>query len=370
MKRHQCARLFFAASCLWGALAGCNLIVGAGDYTVGDAGTDATGDAVVGEAGTDRTGDALAGDAGSDRAGEDVAVSHDGGGADSRAVQDAPGPDSSGQTDFQKLVSTCVLAVSCDPFFFATTISECITEDYLQSTPALSCLSNIRDCAGYYACRGTANATLQDCPAAGAAAKCDSTTNRAINCSGSAAGTVQNCAKLGGTCGTHADSTGTTVAECMVVPSCSETDGMSHCSGNALYTCSGGQGYGQDCSAIDATCATVGADTSCFFNAPACGAAGYACTGTTLGWCTSASQHFNFDCSKAGLACSLDDAGSGSCVASGAPPTCSETCGTDGKTITACVGGAPQAIDCSQYGVFTQCTTSTDSNGTVYGYCR
>jgi hypothetical protein len=361
----QSRRRAFAALALagaWGVLAGmagCNLIVGVGDYAVGDAATDATGDSVVVDGGT-------TGDAAIDATG-DVLV-HDSA-SDSRPSQDAPGSDAPGQTDFQKLVSACVLAVSCDPFFFATTVSECITEDYLQSTTALSCLSNIRDCAGYTACRGTANATLADCPATGAAAKCDTSGNRAINCSGQAVGTVRNCAKLGGTCGTHPDGSGGTMAECLLVASCSDTDTLSHCSGNALYTCVGGKGYGQDCGAIDATCATVGTDTSCFLNAPTCGAAGYACSGTALGWCTSGGQHFNFDCSRAMLSCSIDDAGIGGCVAPGAS-SCSESCGADGKTITACIGGTPHAIDCSQYGGFTQCTTATDSTGTLYAYCQ
>src|SRR5260221_5072958 len=335
-----------AAAC---ALAGCNLIVGVGDYVVGDAGTSTEGgnnivDGAVADAGTDSA------------TGADVAVvPREGGAADSRPTQDAPGAEASGQNDFQKLVSSCVLAVSCDPYFFATNISECITEDYLQSVSGLSCLSNIQDCAGYYACRGIGFASLADCPASGAAAKCDTGNNRAINCSGPGNGIVRNCAKLGGTCGTHPDGTGGTVADCVVVPSCSDTDGLAHCSGNSLYTCSGGRGYGQDCGPSDATCSTGSSGASCFLNAPSCSAAGWACTGAMLGWCTSLGQHFNCDCSRAALSCSIDDAGTGSCVAPN-PTTCSEACGVDGKTMTVCIGGAPRAVDCSQYSGFTQCT--------------
>src|SRR5258708_8130624 len=130
----------------------------------------------------------------------------------------------------------------------------------------------------------------------GAVAKCDAALNRAVNCNGQNDGTVRNCAKLGGTCGTYPDGKGGTAADCRVVPSCSDTDGLLHCSGNFLYQCFGGRGFGQDCGAIAATCATVGTDTTCFFHSPACGAAGYACSGNTLGWCPPAGRHFKFHC--------------------------------------------------------------------------
>ncbi|HLK41555.1 MAG TPA: hypothetical protein VKU41_32625 [Polyangiaceae bacterium] len=361
--------------------ASCNVIVGAGDYVVDAAAADGSG----AEASGDAAGSAAA-DGPDDRSTqESSSPSKDGGGPREAAAEasmvEASLPDApadapmmivvpeAGLTDVQQLVASCVYSVSCDPFFFATTISDCIAQDYLQATPALSCLATIDGCAAFTACRHVSYATLAECPGTGAAAHCDAATNRAINCLDQANGTVRDCAKLGGTCATYADSTGTMVADCMVVPSCTETDTLLHCSGDSVYQCINGSGFGEHCSATSSTCATVGGDTNCYLNAAACNAPGYACSGSTLDWCTSGGQRFTLDCARAGLSCETDDAGNGDCVSTTASPSCTDACAADGKTIVACVGGAAMNIDCTQYG-FTQCTTATDNSGTLYAYCQ
>jgi hypothetical protein len=274
--------------------------------------------------------------------------------------------------DFQKLVTTCLLAVSCDPFYFETTISQCITEDYLDAALAFSCLRNITSCADYTACRGNATASLQDCPNSATAAHCDAR-GRAVNCNGQADGFVLNCAQQGGTCATHLDSLGSTVAECVVVPTCTETDAMEHCQGGNLYTCIGGVGYGHACGA-NATCATVAGSVGCYFNEPACTTTGYSCNGNNVVWCTSGNQTFTFNCSRGGLTCALDNTGNGGCVAPGCSLStpCTESCGSDGHTLTLCIGNAPYKVDCATKG-FAGCAKTTDSTQTPpqdYAYCQ
>jgi hypothetical protein len=387
------------------ALAACGWIVGANDYAVGDAGSDATidsaGSPLPDDDGAADVGAVDSRDAPSDGAREarGVAIPDAGvtdgdadAGARGEGVTDAgaeaeaegAGRDAgdgsapvcgqglpTGLAAYQELVKTCVLAESCDGYFFPQSISECITQDYLHSTTAFTCLQSIATCADFTACYGYANPTATDCPTAQAGGTCDVTNNRAINCVGVGAGAVTDCAVLGGTCAI--DDAGAAIAGCVVVPSCSQLDGGTQCSGDAIYSCAGGRGFGIDCSAIHATCETVGGATSCYFDAPACTDAGYACAPDgTLTWCTSAAQSFTFRCPSAGLSCALDDAGTGHCVdpGCGVPTTCTESCGADGKTITVCVGGAPYTIDCTQYAGFTRCSQALNAARNVeYARC-
>jgi hypothetical protein len=335
--------------------AGCNFIVGVGDYTVFDAGSFSLADSAAGDA-----------------------ASNDGG------MTESAGPAVCGQglptsADFQQLVKTCLLTISCDPYFFQENISGCITHDYLESSSSFGCLKNLTSCTDFNNCWGEENATLADCPNTGAAASCDAN-NRAINCNDRASGAVRNCAKLGGTCATYTDPNNHQMAaDCLVNPTCSETDGADHCLGNSDYICVGGQGFGQNCSSINATCTNVNGSGGCFFANPGCSTPGYSCTnsGATLAWCSDANQAFDLGCARGGLSCAVDqDSGTGYCLAPGcdisAATSCSESCGTDGKTINVCVGGAPLAIDCTQYG-FTKCAQASDMSttpATVYAYCQ
>jgi hypothetical protein len=351
-----------------GASAGCNFIVGVGDYSVGDASVDTGSPSGDDSSGGDGPGlDTTAPDSGPPESGPPEA-----------------GPPVCGQglptgADFQALVKSCLFTVSCNPYFFSENISDCITHDYLESSPSFSCLKAIGTCAEFTACWGVANAALADCPNTGPAASCDAN-NRAITCTDQANGTVHDCAKLGGMCGTYVDPTSTMMtAGCLVNPTCTDTDSMDHCFGNNDYVCIGGKGYGQSCASINSTCTTVGGSSACFFANPACSSSGYSCTnnGNTLQWCSDAKQSFAFDCARAGLSCVADvDAGTGYCVAPGCTESnaanCTESCGADGKTLGLCVGGAPFPLDCTQYG-FAKCATAMDMSTTpptTYAYCQ
>jgi hypothetical protein len=349
-----------ALSALGGGLAaaGCNLVVGASDYAVGDAG----GAVDVGAAGAEA---ASGDDAGAPPAEAGPAV----------CGQGLPTSD-----DFQSLVKTCLFVVSCDPFFFDANISDCITHDYLESSPSFGCLKSVTTCAEFTSCWGTSIAALADCPNAGASATCDAN-NRAINCGDQAFGSVKDCRKLGGTCSTFMDPAAGPTAGCLVNPSCQDTDSLEHCLGNNDYICYGGKGFGESCGAINATCTTVNNSSGCYFQNDSCQATGtYSCTITngnsTLAWCSDGKQAFDFRCARAGLSCATDDAGAGNCVAPGctldSANSCTESCDADGKTIHVCIGGAPYAIDCTQYG-FSGCAKADDTSQTppvTYAFCQ
>ncbi len=399
-----------------GALANCNFLVGVGDYSVSAAGGgDETGgqpeaggglpeesgsgpeeagdtadeddanDAAVDvrtESPADAARDAADGGGQTDaRYAADVLVVSDDGGDAAKEANDASFEAAmpplcgqglpTGQSDFQKLVSTCVLAVSCDPEFFDVSISQCVSYDYLEATAALVCLSTIQDCAGFYGCTGRRYPTTTECPAGASSVTCDPLDNLAIDCN---AGIVKNCSKYGGTCGVYVDSTGSEAVGCEVLPTCTPGDGGDQCSGTDLYSCTAnGVGYGRDCTAVGATCQSVPVEgTSCYYDGPACTNAGAStCGGGALTTCTAENTELHFDCTRAAGSCTVDNTGTGYCLAPGCPvaSTCGESCGADHHTITVCVGGAPYTVDCAQYPPFTSCDHQLDSSGNPFAYC-
>jgi hypothetical protein len=353
------------------SLAGCGLVVGSGDYVVGAASDDG-GITPRSDASTPLR------DAGGSTENDSGGGIRDGGGI-TLGDAAAGGCGSTVPTtsmDFQKLVSTCVEAVNCDYGVFPVNVSQCISQNYLQATASVACLSASADtsgtCAGYYTCQGDRAALPSDCVGAPSGVNTGFCTgNVATTCTGDKyIGAVQNCDQLHGTCGTHDDGLGGTQADCEVVPSCSDQDSNYHCSGNLLYTCVGGAGFGKDCSAINATCMDPGdgSGASCYFNAPACTTPASSCNGTDINSCTTANQSFDYDCSRAGLTCQVDGTNT-ACVGAGCDPpsvsTCAEAC--NGVNATICIGGAPFTIDCTAYG-FTSCSFETESSGD-YAFC-
>jgi hypothetical protein len=369
---------------LGGALTGCGWVVGAGDYAVGDATTDSPGEEASSMPGDDSPADVFPGASHGETA--DAAIGIPDAPSDNDGSADADSGDSAGlacgevppasQASFNQIVRSCVLAISCSPDVFAFNASECINREEFLSSGQLSCLSTIADCNGFFECWGERISTLADCPATLPAVRCDVANNLAIDCSGMV---VVDCNRRGGTCATYVDSTGNTEAYCVVAPSCSETDGLNHCTvTNSFYTCNSGVGFGVNCTLFDGTCNTfTDAGASCYENGPACTQPGYACSNGVLTHCNPASyrQSTRVDCAAQGFSCSVsDDGGTGSCLAPGclnldACPI--ESCGPDGKTLTVCAGGAPYPVDCSSLGNgFTSCATLKSSSGVVYGYCQ
>ncbi len=257
---------------------------------------------------------------------------------------------------------------SCDPYYFEVDISTCITQNYLAEVATESCLQNITNCSEFYACRGVRYSTLSDCPV-GATAACDSTGTIAVDCTNNI---VTNCTTKGGTCGTYIDQdSGVPAVGCRVVSSCADKDGLQHCAGNVVYTCENGVGYGTDCTKENSNCDPT--SPSCWPDGTPCANSGstplYACVAGNLQVCDANGKQFTAPCQNAGLSCAVSGGGTiGNCVDPNCGSGCTTTCGADGKTLTACVGGAPYPIDCTQYG-FKNCATNTNDEGQLYGWC-
>jgi hypothetical protein len=369
--RRTAALVVGVAIVLGSMVSGCGLVVGAGDYVVGDAGGGGGNGDDSGQVNPGHDAGKI-GDSGS--APMDSGTPNDGGTLPeaSGAVCNAaggliPGSLPSG-SDFDKLVNTCVQAVNCDPSLFPANMSGCISNNYLQAIGSVACLSTSQDCNGYYGCQGDRVATVDECAGSVDVGFCNG--NIATTCTEyTDSSYVRNCDKLGGTCVVYdSDGFGDTVADCEVVPSCNQDDSSRHCSGNKIYTCENGVGYGKDCGAISATCIESGGDAACYFNASTCSTPGYTCDNGSVSWCTDQGQMFDYQCSRAGLSCETDDSGNAACIGAGcstSPTACAESCDSDGVTAHICIGGAPYAINCTDYG-FNSCETDSDDG---YVFC-
>jgi hypothetical protein len=332
-------------------VAGCNIIVGAGDYKVGK--LDGGGQ-------------------------QETSVATDAGcGSASLPVSSAT---------FQQVVRSCVLAISCDPFYFQTTISNCVTNDYLTSVPSPTnrCLSTITSCGDYAGCTSNAIPNKTQCPSTSTTAYCNDA-GLAVNCGAdpNAAPYAKNCPAGNEVCNTYDDEAGV-IADCLIPSDSTGTctaainnDGMNHCdTSNNEITCVNGMAYGRSCNGFNATCKEDPLNgTSCYFNGTKCPTPGYTCdtTANAVKWCTDGNVTFNFNCATSGLTCTDNPSNSSSnCVAPGCTiddfNTCVESCDADGHHGTVCIGGAPYRIDCSDpmYG-FRSCYDATTSTfGGIY----
>jgi hypothetical protein len=383
-------RLDWRACALFGGLAlvglsGCNLVVGAGDYVVekGDGASPADGSTQT-ESGTP-PGD----DAGDDSSSTppDSGTTPDGGtgeaGDGGVTPFDSGVPPTCGQTiptasaDFQALVTACVMAVNCDPEFFDVNISDCVTNDYLAaigvgSTAAL-CLSTITSCADYYTCVGERGTTVAECSGNVGSGSCSGTVAKTCFINSEFTGSLQNCAKLGGTCTVHTDAESDQLADCKVLATCTDSDENPHCSGTKLYTCYEGAGYGKDCANLGATCKNINGTPQCAFDETACSTQGTTCTGADATECSVANQSLDLKCGRAGGTC-VNDLSASACVAPGCQPpstnACMEACASDGVTANVCVGGQQIGIDCSSYGFTGGCDdTLSDPNEFNAAFC-
>jgi hypothetical protein len=365
------------------ALAACNFIVDSGDYSVGGSGADASVDTGM-QVDTGAQGDT--GTAVMDSSSDSLQPATDTG-----TPVDA-GPPVCGQglpttnAAFQTLVSSCAVALSCDPVDFPYTISQCITNDYLHSAAELLCLVGITNCNGLQTCWGFRATTPAECPTASTPSYCNDA-GVGINCAGSANPNItQDCKVLGGTCEVYLSDAGSGAgAGCKVLSSCAEPSDPTtqYCSSNDLYACVGGQGFGQSCGASQTCVEDPLNGTGCYFNASGCNYQGmdvFTCNGNTLDLCTEVNASgalFTYNCASAGLACVADSDGMGDpgCLAPGCTPddanNCAESC--TGTMATVCVGGAPYAFDCAAIGApgtFSSCQSTTDGTGQSYVYCQ
>jgi len=360
---------------------GCNLVVGSGDYVVG-LGDGGSGPPSNLDGSPTPAVDGVA--PGLDASSEpetstpvDAGATGDGGPASVCTPNGAlvPGGLPTGDPAFQKLVSACVLAVSCDPQYFEVTVSDCITNDHLHAYFQSDCLANITSCADYYACQGSRVATPTEC--AGAVAGGSDTGSCsggvATSCSSSGYGTVANCTALGGSCVVY-DTTdiGDESAGCQISSSCTDDDGFIHCATTSeVYSCEDTTtvtvGILHQTCPQGSTCTMNNGVTGCFTTGPSCSTPGSTCANDALTTCvsvTSGDQQYTNACSAAGLECITSVSGTGSCTAPGCDTSdCVEGC--DGSKLQTCIGGAPYEVDCTTLG-FDTCTSDPSSG---YNYC-
>jgi hypothetical protein len=343
-----------------GALAACGFMGSAETHSAGDSGVSAD------------TGGTLA-----DSGGEvDATEAGDSGAGDSRPTGDGACGSTLQTTspEFQQALTTCVLVQSCDPDQAKSSISNCVTTDYLQCFDQWACLTMITDCAGFKSCTGRSFPTSAQCPA-GRTPYCD-TNNIAVRCAPDGGGGVTDCSKVGGSCATYV-SGGVTLADCIVFYSCSQpTDGTEHCAGNALYTCISGQGFGVNCGLQGAVCDTGYNGTRCYAlasNPSSCNTEGSSCQGNVATLCNFNSES-GYDCSRAGLQCTpnADGIGTALCIAPDCTYddtlNCHESC--EGSVAEVCAGGARVSFDCSKLAGFTTCEAFHDTTGAVRARCR
>jgi hypothetical protein len=395
-------RVSSAAIGLWvglgASMAGCGLVVGAGDYVVGsahdggvtvqpDADTDVQQQMTPPDAsgpGPDATSQPDTSPPPPDDSGTDSGPAT----TDAAPMVGCPfdaGGLSTSAAAFQKLVNACVLAVTCDPLFFPVTVSECITTDYLNTHFATKCLAGITSCNDYYACQGARITTLSECLAASNSFTDTGSCNGAVAtfCFSDGNGYVSNCATLGGTCTvfhetTYTSSTPDTGAGCKILPSCSDpTDGSTHCSGSNAYTCIATDtttniAIATESCAAGSTCSTeTNGVTACLATTTACSDAGTSCAGDNLTTCESTSSglhQYTNACSAAGLTCTPSSGGTpASCTSPGCPTSgCTESC-LDSTHLQACLGGASIIVDCTALG-FNYCDTGSGTHST-YNFC-
>jgi hypothetical protein len=346
-----------------------------------------------------------AGDAGSK---SDVTTTGDDGGVDGSGGDDGGGDASCGQwylnlspdalTSLQSAVSVCVSATSCDPYYWFSSISDCVQNYYMNSisSPEFKCLTAqpVASCAAFQQCAGLALPQPSQCPGdGGPVAYCSD--GLAINCPQPTAiyGSVQQCNITSGDagCGTYLADNGdasTPVADCKLSGSCTETDGLLHCDtfNNAQYYCVNGVKYGSYCALTGGTCVedNDGGVTGCILpNGTSCANPGTStCTsGNVADLCNSPGNGpfgslggtglYALDCNVASLQCTSDHMGGADCLSPGCTlddyANCTESCGT-GSTGTICIGGAPYPIDCANYG-FGSCYQDINSNFNTVVYC-
>jgi hypothetical protein len=373
---------------LGAAATGCNLVVSSGDYVVGnvDGGSAASPDgsqppADGGEPGSDASDRPDGSAPGEGGVLPEGGSTGDGGPAAACGAGGVlvPGGLPTGDARFQQIVNACVLAVSCDPFFFDTTVSDCITRDYLDAVYPDGCLAGITSCAGYYGCTGTRIATTTECPESlvtdtGTCSASGVATSCTVNLDGTVFGSISNC---GASCTVYDEDAEDTASGCEITTGCDASgDPTLTCtSNNGLYVCEATEtdatiGLGSMCP-IGSTCQTSNGFTDCYYTQPTCTTPGSKCAGGDLITCATigtTNQQYTSSCSATGLECTPNADGTASCAAPGcANSGCTEQC--NGSQLELCIGGAPYPVDCTSPALgFDTCASGT-FNDLNYNYC-
>jgi hypothetical protein len=380
---------------LGAAATGCNLVVSSGDYVVGnvDGGSSTSPDGSQppvdgGEPGSDASdrpdGSAPPGEGG---VSPEAGPAGDGGPAAACGPGGVlvPGGLPTADPKFQQIVNACVLTVSCDPLFFDTTISDCVTRDYLDAVYPDGCLAGVTSCAGYYACTGTRITTTAECQQAatmgidvGTCSASGVATSCTVNLDGTVFGSISNC---GASCTVYDESdftdTGDTASGCEITTGCdaSGEPALTCTSNNGLYVCAATNtaatiGLGSTCP-VGSTCQTSNGFTDCYYTQPTCTTPGTRCAGGDLITCATigaTNQQYTTSCAATGLQCIPNTDGTASCAAPGcANSGCTEQC--NGSQLELCIGGAPYPVDCASTTLGFATCASGSFNNLDYNYC-
>ncbi len=347
-------------------VAGCNAIVGAGDYHIAE-------DASLADAPDVQLPEASL----LDRAASPDALTD----AEPDVVLESGPPCGTGlptsDPGFQGVVRGCVLAAGCDPDTVNYSVSDCITNNQLAGIPGTAALANAQTCSDVTNVTGRGYTTTA----------CQGLSN-GYHCAGAMllfcnnnVGSYQDCTKRGSsTCGTYSGGDAGVQAACVVQASCSG-EGVTACNGaNSLYTCHGGVGFGENCTSLNAACSAQ--DKTCYYKGDLCGlpdggGLGEACSGNIRQGCYAGTgvpnTLYRYDCGKVGLGCMPDAPNNRAhCLAPGCSAAqataCKETC-KDSTTATFCVGGAKLDVDCTKYDSFSKCGTFTTGSGSSVVQC-
>jgi hypothetical protein len=271
------------------------------------------------------------------------------------------------------VVQSCVLVSGCLPGTPPWTLSQCITDDLLVTYPGLSKMSTATTCEDVAASAGTGYLTSTECSGKSKGWWCNGTRATFCDPAEHGGGYYRDCAKIGGTCAEY-DKKGSHYAGCHVRSGCSDAADAIACTDNKVYECIASEGYGKDCSKVNAACGA--GDSDCFLvSAQGCSGAVAACTGGVAQECANGILR-QFRCSTSGLRCETGHTAGGEttgvCLAPGCTPadmnTCRESCEPGTTFANLCVGGAALRVNCASYG-FNACKTVTGESGGEYVVC-
>lgn len=254
-------------------------------------------------------------------------------------------------------VRTCLYDLSCNPLVPPVVLSDCINFGWFTS-----CNEGAQSCAEVEACTGVARETRDEvCEAGELGWKCDG--NVAIRCNESSSFSI-DCARFGATCDLFDSGEDLNIRPCALrtPASCDTAEGESLCAANVRYQCVDGKAYGADCGVFGNVCteAVAGAAICGEYRTDCAGPFGVvSCSGDAIEVCDTSMQFARYDCAPAGATCQVQGTSNGYCLSPGCTvddfEACVESCLPDGR-LQVCVGGAPYAINCRDYG-FDRCIT-------------
>lgn len=272
----------------------------------------------------------------------------------------------------EDLIRGCLMRVSCDPYLPPVNLSACVSYATQVSSTREACTYEALDCEVIDDCLGREYADEDELALCDGSAVWACDVDEALYCGG--VPLKVDCEQFQTTCVGHADVDRPEVVGCAasISTECSDSgDESYYCDGNVLYTCVDGVPLGRDCGADGSTCVEQDGEGFCHDSSTTCSALNtYECDDGVLTVCDEWGLAADYDCSEAGLGCSIDSSGSGACLANGCPSfdDCEERC-LDGYTLQFCVGGAKVNLDCALFGLGSCYESELSGSGVEFAGC-